>query len=173
MEHPHRLGLAIYEPDIAQNTGAMLRTCACLGVEASLIGPAGFNRFDPRFKRAAMDYVHAASMVDHIDWSAFEAWRRKARRRLVALSTKASLPYCDFAFAPGDILLVGRESAGLPDMVHRAADARVVIPLRAGLRSLNVSVAAGMALGEAMRQLAQTCGGAAISPEQGARPEAS
>ena len=146
------LTLALYQPDIPQNTGTMLRLCACLGVAAAIIEPAGFALSDKRFRRAGMDYLDALDLARHVDFAAFEAWRRGAARRLVLLTTAAETSYLDFAFRPGDVLLVGRESAGVPADVASAADARVKIPMRPGLRSLNVAVAAAMALGEALRQ---------------------
>lgn len=147
-----RFTLALYQPDIAQNTGAMLRTCACLGVDAAIIEPAGFPVNDKHFRRAGMDYLDALTIDRHVSWRTFEAWRAQARRRLVLLTTRGEAPLWSFAFAPGDVLMVGRESAGAPDEVRNAADARVVIPIRPGLRSLNVAAAAAMALGEATRQ---------------------
>ena len=151
--------LALYQPDIPQNTGAMLRLAACLGVAADIIEPCGFVMSDARLKRAGMDYLLQADIHRHASWQAFEAWRAAARResgghRLLLLTTKGSLPYPAFAFAPGDILMVGRESAGVPDEVAAAADARLVIPMAGGLRSLNVATAAAMVLGEALRQTA-------------------
>jgi tRNA (cytidine/uridine-2'-O-)-methyltransferase len=147
------LTLALYEPDIAQNVGAMLRTCACLGVEAAIIEPAGFALSDRRLRRSGMDYLDALSIERHISFARFETWRAEADRRLVLLTTKGADELWDFAFAPGDVVLVGRESAGVPDAVREAADARVRIPIRPPLRSLNVAVAAALALGEARRQL--------------------
>ncbi len=147
------LTLALYEPDIAQNVGAMLRTCACLGVEAAIIEPAGFALSDRRLRRSGMDYLDALSIERHLDFERFEAWRARARRRLVLLTTKGEAALWDFAFRPGDVILVGRESAGVPERVRARADARVRIPIRAPLRSLNVGVAAALALGEARRQL--------------------
>jgi tRNA (cytidine/uridine-2'-O-)-methyltransferase len=148
-----RLTLALFEPDIPQNCGTMLRLCACLGVAAAIIEPAGFPTSDRNFRRAGMNYLDHVEIARHISWRAFEAWRAGTGRRLLVLSTKAALPYFDFEFAPDDILLVGRESAGVPDEVHTAADARLVIPIAAPLRSLNVAVAAAMVVGEAVRQL--------------------
>ena len=147
------LTLALYQPDIPQNCGTMLRTCACLGVSAAIIEPAGFDASDRNFRRAGMDYLDQVDVARHVSWTAFEAWRAGVGRRLVLLTTKGATPYTDFAFADGDILMVGRESAGAPDHVHAAADARIVIPVRPGLRSLNVAVAAAMALGEAIRRV--------------------
>ena len=146
------LALALYQPDIPQNCGTMLRLCACLGVEASIIEPAGFPVSDRHFRRSGMDYLDAVNVTRHVSWRAFEAWRAPTGRRLVLLSTSAAMPFTTFAFAPDDILMVGRESAGAPPEVHDAADARILIPIRSGMRSLNVAVCAAMALGEALRQ---------------------
>ena len=146
------LALALYQPDIPQNCGTMLRLCACLGVEASIIEPAGFPVSDRHFRRSGMDYLDAVNVTRHVSWRAFEAWRAPTGRRLVLLSTSAALPFTDFSFAPDDILMVGRESAGAPAEVHEAADARILIPIRPGMCSLNVAVCAAMALGEALRQ---------------------
>ncbi|MGA3304109.1 MAG: TrmH family RNA methyltransferase [Methylovirgula sp.] len=147
------LTLALYQPDIPQNCGTMLRLCACLGLDAAIIEPAGFPVSDRAFRRAGMDYLGHVSIARHVNFEGFEAWRRAAGRRLVLLSTKAAGPYCDFAFHEGDILLVGRESSGVPEDVHAAADARIVIPMQPGLRSLNVAVAAAMVVGDALRQI--------------------
>jgi tRNA (cytidine/uridine-2'-O-)-methyltransferase len=149
------LTLALYQPDIPQNAGTMLRLCACLGVGAIIIGPAGFPTSDRHFRRSGMDYLDHVAIARHASFAEFESWRRRdaADRRLVLLSTRASCAYTAFAYQPGDILMVGRESAGVPDDVFSAADARIAIPMRAGLRSLNVAVAAAMAVGEALRQL--------------------
>jgi tRNA (cytidine/uridine-2'-O-)-methyltransferase len=147
--------LALYEPDIAQNAGAMFRTCACLGVEAAIIEPAGFRMGDSRFRRAGMDYLEAVPIGVHGSWTKFEAWRREAKRRLVLLTTKSEASMWDFEFRQGDVILVGRESAGVPTAVADAADARVRIPILRPLRSLNVGVAAAIALAEALRQLAR------------------
>ncbi len=148
-----RLTLAFYEPDIAQNVGAMLRTCACLDVEAAIIEPAGFALSDRRLRRSGMDYLDALSIERHLSFARFESWRAEAKRRLVLLTTHGEDALWDFAFAPGDVILVGRELAGVPEAVRQAADARVRIPIRPPLRSLNVGVAAALALGEARRQL--------------------
>jgi len=144
--------LALYEPDIPQNTGTILRLCACLGVTAHLIEPAGFPVSDRHFRRSGMDYLDQVIIERHASFAAFDEWRRAQKLRLVLFSTRAAAPYLDHAFSPADILLFGRESAGVPDPVHAAADARLVIPMRAGLRSVNVAMAAAMALGEALRQ---------------------
>ncbi len=153
------LTLALYEPDIAQNVGAMLRTCACLGVEAAIIEPAGFPISDRRLRRSGMDYLDALAIERHLSFERFEAWRAQAGRRLVLLTTKGEAALWDFVFRPGDVILVGRESAGVPEAVRARADARVTIPIRPPLRSLNVGVAAALALGEAQRQLRDRPGG--------------
>lgn len=152
------LTLALYEPDIAQNAGAMLRTCACLGVDAAIIEPAGFVISDRRLRRSGMDYLDALIIERHLSIEHFEAWRALAGRRLVLLTTTGESALWDFAFRPGDVILVGRESAGVPAPVRARADARVKIPIRAPLRSLNVGVAAALALGEARRQLREEPG---------------
>ena len=146
------VALALYQPDIPQNAGTLLRLGACLGVPVHLIEPAGFDASDRNLKRAGLDYLPYVDLERHLSWDAFEQWRAASGRRLVLLTTKATLPYADFTFAAGDILMVGRESSGVPDDVHAAAEARLLIPMRAGLRSLNVAVAAAMVLGEALRQ---------------------
>ena len=148
-----KLVLALYEPDIAANTGAMLRTCACFGAEAALIEPAGFVFTDRRFRRAGMDYLDAIDVARHVSFAAFEDWRRREGRRLALLTTRGDLDLWDFRFAAGDVVMVGRESAGVPEAVHEAADAALRIPICAPLRSLNVGIAAAVALAEAMRQL--------------------
>lgn len=144
--------LALYQPDIPQNAGTMLRLCACLGVDAALIEPAGFPMTDRHFRRAGMDYLAHVHIERHVSWRAFQDWRASNGRRLALLSTRGETPYTDFAFRRGDILMVGRESAGVPDEVFASAEARLRIPVRAGLRSLNVAVASAMVLGEALRQ---------------------
>ena len=149
------IALALYEPDIAANAGAMMRTCACLGIDAAIIEPAGFPVSDRRFRRSGMDYLDHVAIERHASFERFETWRRTTRRRLVLLTTKGESRLGDFAFRPGDIVMVGRESAGVPDAVAAVADARVRIPIRPPLRSLNVGIAAALALGEALRQLRQ------------------
>ncbi len=147
------LWLALYEPDIAQNTGAMLRTCACLGVTAAIIEPAGFPVSDRHFRRSGMDYLDHVEIRRHVSWRAFSQWRRDEGKRLVLLTTQAQETLWDFAFREDDVIMVGRESAGVPREVHEEADARVRIAIRPGMRSLNVGVAAALALGEALRQI--------------------
>ncbi|MEI6574106.1 MAG: tRNA (cytidine(34)-2'-O)-methyltransferase [Alphaproteobacteria bacterium] len=145
--------LALYQPDIPQNAGTILRLCACLGVTAHLIEPAGFPISDKNFRRAGMDYLDQIDIRRHIGWTDFEVWRKSIGARLILATTRGATPYPDFAFRPDDILLMGRESAGVPDDVHESADARLLIPMRTGLRSINVAVSAAMILGEALRQM--------------------
>jgi tRNA (cytidine/uridine-2'-O-)-methyltransferase len=141
--------LALYQPDIPQNAGALARLAACLGVGMDVIEPCGFQFSDAGFKRAGMDYLERAEIVRHESWDTFRA---RAHGRLVLLTTKAALPYTAFRFLETDVLLLGRESAGVPDDVHATVDARVVVPMRAGARSLNVALAGAIVLGEALRQ---------------------
>ncbi|MBO0712153.1 MAG: tRNA (cytidine(34)-2'-O)-methyltransferase [Acetobacteraceae bacterium] len=148
--------IALYQPDIPQNTGTILRLAACLGVEAHLIEPAGFPTSDRAFRRAGMDYLDQVTLLRHVSWEAFEAWRWREGLRLVLFTTRTETSYLDHAFAPGDILLFGRESSGVPKAVHAAAEVRLKIPIRPGLRSLNVATSAAMALGEALRQARAT-----------------
>lgn len=144
--------IALFQPDIPQNTGTILRLCACLNVEAHIIEPAGFPVTDRHFRRAGMDYLDQVQIVRHVAWEAFEHWRRAADVRLLLLTTRGSRSYLDCRYGRGDILMLGRESAGVPDAVFTAADERLAIPMRPGMRSLNVAMAAAMALGEALRQ---------------------
>jgi tRNA (cytidine/uridine-2'-O-)-methyltransferase len=143
--------LALFEPDIPQNTGTLLRLAACFAVPVDLIEPFGFVPDDRRLKRAVLDYEAQATICRHNSWAAFLA-RRGANSRLVLLTTHGGMMLHRFAFAATDTLLLGRESAGVPDFVHRRADARVRIPMREGARSLNVAVAGAIALAEALRQ---------------------
>ena len=148
-----KLRIALYQPDIPGNTGAIMRLAACLGIGIDVIGPAGFDLSDRALRRAGMDYVEMAALTRHVSWETFEAERASRGARLVALTTHADRTYTDFSFMPGDILLLGRESSGLPDHVHAVADARLLIPMPGGGRSLNVALAAAMAAGEALRQI--------------------
>jgi tRNA (cytidine/uridine-2'-O-)-methyltransferase len=148
-----RLRIALYQPDIAGNTGTILRFADCLGLGVDIIEPAGFPLADRALKRAGMDYLEMARLSRHVDWHAFENWRKGEARRLVLLSTRAATAYTDFAFATDDVLLFGRESAGVPDPVHEAADARLIIPMQPGARSINVALSVAMVAGEAIRQL--------------------
>jgi tRNA (cytidine/uridine-2'-O-)-methyltransferase len=145
--------IALYEPDIPQNTGTILRLCACLGVQAHIIEPAGFPTTDRAFRRAGMDYLDQVEIVRHTSWAEFGRWRMEARSRLILFTTRASLCYLDHTYQADDILLFGRESSGVPSAVHEAADTRVLVPMREGLRSLNVAMVAAMAIGEVLRQI--------------------
>ena len=145
--------IALFQPDIAQNTGTILRLCACLGLAAHIIEPAGFPVSDRLFRRAGMDYLDHVSLTRHDSWRTFEDWRAAEGCRLLLFTTKAATDYRDFRYQTSDILLFGRESAGVTDAVVEAADARLVIPITPGLRSLNVAMTAAMAAGEALRQL--------------------
>ena len=144
--------IALFQPDIPPNTGTILRLCACLDVTAHIIEPAGFAVSDRAFRRAGMDYLDQVSLVRHDSWARFEEWRTEAGARLVLFTTKGAISYLDFRYAASDILLFGRESAGVPEAVAAAADAKVKIPIKPSLRSLNVAMAAAMAVGEALRQ---------------------
>ncbi len=145
--------LALYQPDIAQNTGTILRLAACLGLAVDIVEPAGFPVSDKSFRRSGMDYLDHVAWTRHDDFAAFQRWRTTESRRLVLMTTRAALPYADFAFLPGDVVMAGRESAGVPDDVHEAADARILIPMQPAMRSLNVAVSVAMVAGEALRQL--------------------
>ncbi|MCK1710556.1 MULTISPECIES: tRNA (cytidine(34)-2'-O)-methyltransferase [unclassified Bradyrhizobium] len=145
--------IALFQPDIAQNTGTILRLCACLGLSAHIIEPAGFPFSDRLFRRAGMDYLNHVSVTRHDSWPKFEQWRAARGCRLLLFTTKGATDYRDFGYQTSDILLFGRESAGVTDAVVEAADARLVIPITPGLRSLNVAMTAAMAAGEALRQV--------------------
>lgn len=142
--------LALYEPDIPQNAGAILRLGACLGVGIDIIEPCGFVIDDRRLRRAGLDYLARAALTRHPSWAGYEAARGPGR--LLLLTTAGAVLYHRFAYRQDDTLLLGRESAGAPDFVHQAADARIRVPLRPGARSLNVALAAALVLGEALRQ---------------------
>ena len=144
--------IALYQPDIAQNTGTILRLAACLGIEAHIIEPAGFPVSDRAFRRAGMDYIDNVRITRHGSFAAFEEWRRRERLQLVLLTTAAEHSYLDHKFTVGQVLLFGRESAGVPAAVHEQADVRLRIPMQSGMRSLNIAVAAAMVAGEALRQ---------------------
>ncbi len=146
--------IALYQPDIAGNTGTILRLAACLGIGVDIIEPAGFDSSDRNLKRAGLDYIATAALTRHVTWERFEEWRTESGRRLILASTKAALPYAKIAYRSDDILLFGRESAGVPDHVHEKADERVIIPMVEGQRSINVAMSAAMITGEAMRQTA-------------------
>jgi len=145
--------VALFEPDIPQNTGSLIRLCACMGAPLHIIEPCGFPFDDKRMRRVAMDYYDLAAIVRHSSWRAFLDFNQSLQSaRLILLSTHASDCYTDFAFRPDDILLFGRESMGVPEYVHEKADARIRIPMQQGARSLNLALSASMVLGEALRQ---------------------
>lgn len=146
--------LALYQPDIPQNTGTILRLGACLDLPVDVIEPCGFPFSDRSLKRAGMDYLDQVQLTRHADWEQFESVRKK-RGRLILLTTKAEITHLDFRFAPTDTLLLGRESLGVPQEVHESADARVVIPMNPNMRSLNIAVAGALIIGEALRQTNQ------------------
>ena len=147
------LRLALFEPDIPQNTGTLMRLGACLGVPVDIIEPCGFPISDRALRRSAMDYAELLDLTLHQDWDDFWAAQAESGRRVVLLSTKAAVNYVNFAFGPQDTVLLGRESAGVPDSVHAQVPARITIPMAAGARSLNVAMAGAMVVGEALRQL--------------------
>lgn len=144
--------IALYQPDIPQNTGTILRLAACLDVSVHIIEPAGFPLSDSALKRAGMDYLERAAMKRHINFNTFDEWRRDQGRRLLLLTTKTDKSYTDFTFQNGDILMMGRESTGAPNDIHSLVDDRLTIPMAEGMRSLNVAVSTGMVIGEALRQ---------------------
>ena len=146
--------IALYQPDIPQNTGTLLRLGACLDISIDIIEPAGFMLTDKALKRAGMDYLDQAAMTRHVSWKVFQKSPAARTARLVLLTTKSDFAYTQFAFRRNDILLLGRESAGVPGDVHECAAARITIPMAGGARSLNVAIAAAMVAGEALRQLA-------------------
>jgi tRNA (cytidine/uridine-2'-O-)-methyltransferase len=145
--------LALYQPDIPQNTGAILRLAACFGLPVDVIEPCGFAFDDRRLRRAGMDYLEHVELVRHRSWEAYRAARAGQSGRLILLTTRGAVPHVDCRFEATDSLLLGRESVGVPQEVHAAADLRIRIPMRPGLRSLNVAMAAAIVAGEAMRQL--------------------
>jgi len=144
--------IALYQPDIPQNTGTILRMAACMAIGVDIIEPCGFALDDKRLRRAGMDYLDQVDLNRHTSWATFQKNCTETSNRLVLLTTSGNLPYCDFVFKTDDRLLLGRESAGAPAEVHNAADARIRIPITEGTRSLNIAVAASMVLGEALRQ---------------------
>ena len=145
--------IALFQPDIPQNTGNIFRLAACLGVSVDVIEPAGFLFDDKRLQRSLMDYIDHLNYKRHIDWEAFYQWYKTHNYRLILLTTKSQKKYYDFKFNNSDILLFGRESVGVPEKIHQCVNERLLIPMQKGLRSLNVSSAASMVLGEALRQL--------------------
>ncbi len=144
--------IALYQPDIPQNTGTILRMAACLDVPVEIIGPTGFDMTDRGLRRAGLDYLSHVSITRHPSFSQFEDWWHSTNSRLLLLSSHGDTAYMEHRFGQDDILLLGRESAGVPPPIHELADARLVIPMQAGMRSLNIAVASAMVLGEALRQ---------------------
>tara|TARA_R110002033_G_scaffold33104_8_gene70284 strand:+ start:45 stop:503 length:459 start_codon:yes stop_codon:yes gene_type:complete len=147
--------IALYQPEIAGNLGTILRTCACLGVAVDIIEPCGFPFSDRSLKRAGMDYFEHVEYIRHTDWEAFRATTDSRNARIILLSSKATSPHHGFAYRDNDILLFGSEGSGVPRTVHDQCDGRITIPMKPGMRSLNLAVSAGMALGEALRQTGQ------------------
>lgn len=144
--------IALIQPEIPQNVGAVLRLGACMGAPVDLVGPLGFVLSDRRLRRAGMDYLDRAALAQHVDWPAFREAAAAESGRLLLLTTRGDVDLYDFAFASDDVLMLGSESAGAPPEVHAAAAARLRLPMRAGARSLNLALAAALALGEALRQ---------------------
>ena len=147
--------IALYQPDIQKNTGTLLRMAACLGVAVDIIGTCGFDFSDRALRRAGLDYIDAVELQRHVSFDSFEAWRLRTGSRLVLATTQAEQSYCQLKFRPGDIVMLGRETAGVPEGVHTAADQEVRVPMREGMRSLNVAIAGAMIVGEALRQLGE------------------
>lgn len=147
------LQIALFQPDIAGNTGTILRLGACLGVPVNIIEPAGFDLSDRHLKRAGMDYIELATLNRHLDWQHFLVTQKENRRRLVLFTTKVDTPYTNFNFHDNDVLLFGRESAGAPDYVHQAVDAEVTIPMVKTARSINLALSVAIGISEAMRQV--------------------
>lgn len=145
------INLALYQPEIPQNTGAAMRLTACLGMTLDIIEPTGFVWDEAKIRRSAMDYIDFVKLKKHADWNAFRAVY--PQRRVILMTTKSDQSYLDFKFQAGDILLAGQESAGAPQLVHESVDARITIPMAEGPRSLNVVNACAMILGEASRQV--------------------
>lgn len=147
------LTIALFQPDIPQNTGTILRMAACFGLPVAIIEPAGFPTSDRAFRRAGMDYLDSVTVERHVSWAAFAAWAEEAGRRVVLATTGAALSHHAFTFRPGDVLLLGRETNGVPEEVHAHAAERIRIPMRQSTRSLNLAVSAAILAGEALRQL--------------------
>jgi tRNA (cytidine/uridine-2'-O-)-methyltransferase len=152
------VALALYQPDIPQNAGTLMRLCACMDVALHFIHPAGFVFSNARLRRAGMDYLDRVHLIEHESFEAFDASRKTEGRRLVLLTTKATTSAYAAAYTPDDILMLGRESAGVPETVAGRADLRVRVPMAEGLRSLNVALAGAMVLGEALRQVGELPG---------------
>jgi len=160
--------IVLYQPDIPHNTGAILRFAACVVLPVEIVEPAGFDLSDRGLKRAGMDYLERATLTRHPSFAAFDAIRRERGGRLVLLTTKATRSYLDFDYAEGDFLMFGRESAGVPDAVHGVADERLVVPMRPGLRSINLAMTVAMVAGEVLRQTGrESAGGAPMQEQEG------
>ena len=144
--------IALYQPDIPQNTGNIFRLGACLGVSVDIIEPTGFIFDDKRFKRSAMDYLDHIDYRRHIDWQHFYDWAKDNEFRLILMTTKSKKSLYNFEFHPSDILLFGRESAGVPENIHKIVDHRLTIPMKEGVRSINLSSSVALVLGESLRQ---------------------
>ena len=144
--------IALYQPDIPQNTGTILRLAACLDVGVDIIEPCGFVLDDKRMRRAGMDYLDAVDLTRHLSWDVFKDYCEREKRRIVLLTTKSDRSYVDFEFKPEDVLLLGRESAGVPDEIHSSVQNRLTIPMASGMRSINIAMSAALVLGEALRQ---------------------
>ncbi|MDC0587176.1 tRNA (cytidine(34)-2'-O)-methyltransferase [Alphaproteobacteria bacterium] len=144
--------IALYQPDIPQNTGNIFRLGACLGVSVDIIEPTGFIFDDKKFKRSAMDYIDHIDYKRHIDWQQFYDWSQEKKYRLILMTTKARQSFYEFEFHSSDILLFGRESAGVPDNIHQIVDHRLTIPMKEGVRSINLSSSVALVLGEGLRQ---------------------
>ena len=144
--------IALYQPDIPQNTGNIFRLGACLGVSVDIIEPTGFIFDDKKFKRSAMDYIDYINYKKHIDWQHFYDWAQKKKLRLILMTTKTNQSFYKFQFHSSDILLFGRESAGVPDNIHQIVDHRLTIPMKEGVRSINLSSSVALVLGEGLRQ---------------------
>ena len=144
--------IALYQPDIPQNTGNIFRLGACLGVSVDIIEPTGFIFDDKKFKRSAMDYIDHIDYKKHIDWQHFYDWSKKNKFRLILLTTKTNQSFYKFEFCSSDILLFGRESAGVPDNIHKIVDHRLTIPMKDGVRSINLSSSVALVIGEGLRQ---------------------
>lgn len=149
---PSSLSLALFQPEIPSNTGSLMRLAACLGFPLHIIGPTGFAMNDKALRRAGMDYRETAVTHIHQDYDAFESSHAWSPPRIILMTTKATMPYTEFRFAPGDMIMMGRETSGAPDWLHDRADARLVIPMRPDQRSINMSLSAGLVMGEALRQ---------------------
>ena len=145
--------IALFEPDIPQNTGNIFRLGACLGIEVDIIEPTGYVFDDKRFKRSSMDYIDHIKYKRHLDWNIFYEWSKKNNFRLILLTTKSKKKYTEYQFQHNDILLFGRESAGVPQIIHDIVDEQLTIPMKKNLRSINVSSSVALIAGEACRQL--------------------